>query len=344
MVMITVNETSCNVKKKLTIVMYHFVRDLAKSRFPGIKGLSIDKFKGQIQYLRKHYTFISASALIDAVAGASELPKNPVLLTFDDAYIDHYTSVFPTLDEFGLSGLFFPPARAVLENKVLDVNKIHFILASVDDHKKLNDELFNVMSEFRNEFNLPPHSHYQQMVDISGNRWDTPEVAFFKRMLQRELPEAARVRIVDALFSKFVTADETAFARELYLDIDQIRCMQRHGMSFGSHGYNHAWLNHLLPAEQEKEIDLSIRFLKEMDAPTDRWIISYPYGGWNDSLLQIAKRKGCVAGLTTNAKLADLAIDNPLLLPRINTNDLPFNPEDAQNQTRKSGNLKHIPA
>jgi len=331
MVKINDSESSSNVKNNLTIVMYHFVRDFMKSRFPGIKGLTIDKFKGQIQYLRKHYTFISASTLIDVVAGAAELPKNPVLLTFDDAYIDHYTSVFPTLDEFGMSGLFFPPARAVLENKVLDVNKIHFILASVDDHKKLNDELFRVMAEFRTEFNLPPHSHYQQMVDISGNRWDPPEVAFFKRMLQRELPEAARVRIVNALFGKFVTADETAFARELYLDVDQIRCMQRHGMYFGSHGYNHAWLNHLLPAEQEKEIDLSIRFLKEINVPADRWIISYPYGGWNDSLLQIAKRKGCVAGLTTHTAVANLAHDNPLLLPRLNTNDLPFSTDAAEN-------------
>lgn len=311
--------------------MYHFVRDLVKTRFPEIKGLSLEKFKGQIQYLRKHYAIISASTLFDAIAGAVELPKNPVVLTFDDAYIDHFTTVFPTLDEFGLSGFFFPPSRAVLENKVLDVNKIHFILASTQDHKNLNDELFRAMAVFRNEFNLPPHTYYQQMVDISGNRWDSPEVTFFKRMLQRELPVAARAKIVDTLFNKFVTSDETAFARELYLDVDQIRCMQRHGMYFGSHGYNHEWLNHLLPSEQEREIDLSIRFLKEIGAPVDRWIISYPFGGWNESLIQIAKRKGCIAGFTTQAAIANLSHNNPMLLPRLNTNDLPFSPDEAVN-------------
>ena len=29
----------------LTIVMYHYVRDLKNTRYPGIKGLDIDLFK-----------------------------------------------------------------------------------------------------------------------------------------------------------------------------------------------------------------------------------------------------------------------------------------------------------
>ena len=40
----------------LTIVMYHYVRDLRRSRFPGIKGLSLDAFEGQLEYLDHHQT------------------------------------------------------------------------------------------------------------------------------------------------------------------------------------------------------------------------------------------------------------------------------------------------
>ena len=43
----------------LTIVMYHYVRDLKNSRFPGIKGLELDLFKEQIEYLHKHYNINS---------------------------------------------------------------------------------------------------------------------------------------------------------------------------------------------------------------------------------------------------------------------------------------------
>jgi hypothetical protein len=44
--------------------MYHFVRDLEDSRYPQIKGLSLDHFKEQIGYIRKHYTIISMDELM----------------------------------------------------------------------------------------------------------------------------------------------------------------------------------------------------------------------------------------------------------------------------------------
>jgi len=52
-------------------------------------------------------------------------------------------------------------------------------------------------------------------------------------------------------------------------------------------------------------------------------MMNYPYGGWNESLLGILRRKGCTAGLSTRVAVADLDRDDPLLLPRVNTNDLP---------------------
>jgi hypothetical protein len=64
---------------------------------------------------------------------ARTLPERALLLTFDDGYADHYQTVFPLLDRLGLQGSFFPPARAILERRVLDVNKIHFLLAGVAD-------------------------------------------------------------------------------------------------------------------------------------------------------------------------------------------------------------------
>ncbi len=39
--------------------------------------------------------------------------------------------------ENGLTGCFFPPAKAVTEHEVLDVNKIHFILAAVPDKRRI---------------------------------------------------------------------------------------------------------------------------------------------------------------------------------------------------------------
>ena len=37
----------------------------------------------------------------------AELPPNPVILTFDDGYAEHYNYVFPLLRDFGMTGTFF---------------------------------------------------------------------------------------------------------------------------------------------------------------------------------------------------------------------------------------------
>ena len=111
----------------ITIVMYHFVRDVRYTAYPGIKALSVDNFRGQLDYLEQQHTVIRMEDLFSLVNGSSALPENAALLTFDDGTVDHYETVFPILVERGLQGSFFPPARPVVESCVLDVNKIHFI-------------------------------------------------------------------------------------------------------------------------------------------------------------------------------------------------------------------------
>lgn len=251
-----------------------------------------------------------------------DLPPNPILLTFDDGYSDHFANVFPQLDARGISGCFFPPAQAVLEHKVLDVNKIQFVLASVPDAGRLLEQVFSALAEFRSEHALETKEAY--LSRVSGeHRYDTREVTILKRLLQRELPEQVRAEIVRRLFAEHVTADEAAFASELYMSMDQIACLRRHGMHVGSHGYTHVWLDHVPADAQAIEIDRSLDFLQKLGVAKDDWTICYPYGGFNDSLLHILQSRDCRLGFTVEARIADLDVDGRLTLPRIDTNDLP---------------------
>ena len=85
------------MSREVTIVMYHYVRDLEHSRFPAIKGLSVERFCRQLDHIQARYTPIAADDLMEALSPAKkELPTNPILLTFDDGYSDHFTNVFPT--------------------------------------------------------------------------------------------------------------------------------------------------------------------------------------------------------------------------------------------------------
>jgi peptidoglycan/xylan/chitin deacetylase (PgdA/CDA1 family) len=308
--------------RNITIVMYHYVRDLEHSRFPAIKGLSLERFRRQLDHIQSQYTPIGAEDLLEALSSPKkDLPFNPILLTFDDGYIDHFANVFPLLDARGIKGCFFPPAQAILEHKVLDVNKIQFTLATVTDASALLDQVFAMLAEFRSEHQLKTREAY--LSSTPEHRYDTREVTLLKRLLQHELPEPVRVEIVRRLFAEHVTTDEEAFACELYMSMDQIACLRRNGMHVGSHGYSHTWLNHISPEAQGVEIDRSLDFLQKLDVRKDDWTVCYPYGGFNDSLLQLLRERECRLGFTVEARVADLDADNRLTLPRLDTNDLP---------------------
>lgn len=310
------------MSKELTVVMYHYVRDLKYSRYPEIKGLDVQLFKEQIECILKHYNVITMEELMKAKETNGDLPENALLLTFDDAYIDHYLNVFPILTEKGVQGTFFPPVKAITKHEVLDVNKIHFILASVREKQILIDEIFNMMDKYRDHYKLKDNEYYYKKYAIK-NRFDTEEVIFIKRTLQGVLPEKLRNEICNYLFRKYVSENESAFSRELYMNVDQLKCMKQNGMFIGVHGYDHYWLSTLDEEHQINEIELSMKFLKEIGANTDRWVMCYPYGDYDETLLKVIKDRGCTIGFTTEVAVANIERNNYLTLPRLDTNDLP---------------------
>lgn len=323
---------SPQTNRRVTVVMYHFVRDLRHSKHPDIKGLSIEEFRGQVAYIRRYYNAIAVEDLLAALGSPDQpLPPRALLLTFDDGYRDHFENVLPVLAENGLRGCFFPPAKAVTKHEVLDVNKIHFILAAVPDKTRLLTSLFTLLDEARGEFQLRDRDDYYRQLAHPG-RFDTAEVILIKRLLQRELPEVLRKSITGELFEQYVTQDESAFSQELYMGIAELRAMREAGMWIGSHGYDHYWLDTLDEQAQEREIDLSLRFLQAVGSDIENWVMGYPYGAYDDSLLGILRSRGCRAGFTTEVRIADMDREDPLTLPRLDTNDLPKSGDAAPNE------------
>ena len=315
---------------RATFVMYHYVRDLTHSRYPGIKGLQLDLFRGQLEYLARHYRFVTMQDCIAAAAGRTSLPPNAVVLTFDDGYLDHYCNVFPILDSMGIQGSFFPPASAILKHELLDVNKIHFVLSETHDSERLLKAVFAGLDRYRAEYGLERSDSYFNAL-AAASRYDTREIIFVKRLLQTALPPAPRKAIVNDLFREFVGVKESDLAGELYMSVDQIRTMVRHGMFVGSHGSEHFWLNSIPPSQQVSEIEDSLAFLALVGAPVTHWVMCYPYGAYNESLLEALRARGCALGLTTAVDVATLSADTALILPRLDTNDLPKAAEAAPN-------------
>ena len=302
--------------------MYHYIRDLNNSRYPEIKGMDLSLFKKQIAFFKENFNPVTIEEVIAHYDEGYELPEKALLLTFDDGYIDHFTNAFPILQEYGMQGSFFIPGKTFSENVLLDVNKIHFILASAKIDELYNDvlDIIDGLIE-NNEFNEYTKEELIEKYAVA-NRFDPKEIIFVKRVLQTVLPEEIRNRISSDLFKKHVSISEDKFARELYLNLDQIRCMKRGGMFIGLHGYDHYWLGNLDKESMHKDIDKSLEVL---DGVVDRnkFIMNYPYGSYNDDVLDYLRVKGCKLGMITEVRVADTEKDDRLLLPRLDCNDFP---------------------
>ena len=317
------------MKSEVTVVMYHYVRDLKNSRYPNIKGLDIEKFKKQIKFFKENYNFVRIEDLIEYYKNPKEkeLPNKAILLTFDDGYKDHYTYVLPILLENNIQGSFYIPTKCFQDKKVLDVNKIHFILEScIGEEDKILKDIEEYLKINKDSRILLSYDDYFKEYAIDS-RFDKKEVIFIKRMLQVVLPEDYRKKLVDILFKKYVCTigdkiiSERAFWEELYLTPEQIRMMEKLGMHIGFHSHDHVWLSSLSKEEQEFQIKSSINYFKEIGIKTEKMTLSYPYGGYNEESVELIKKYEIPLAFTTKVAIADLNKDENYALPRLDTND-----------------------
>lgn len=307
---------------RIKIVMYHYVRPIAGSEFPGIKGLEYELFREQVEFLDRNFQMIRIEDALEQLETKRDiLPEDACLLTFDDGYLDHYRYAFPVLRERHIQGSFFVPGKTLKEKKVMDVNKIHFILAGQDIGDVLK-RVFRLLKESREAgWEIPADEALFEKLAVA-NRLDTKEVIFVKRLLQNELPEKLRGSLTSKLFEECLHTDEEAFSQKLYMNREQLLEMKDAGMYIGPHGYRHDWLGKLKTEEMREDVDRSLQALKGL-FEEDGWVMNYPYGSCNTETVEYIRGKGCKLGLVTEVRTADLSKDNPYMLPRFDTNDFP---------------------
>jgi peptidoglycan/xylan/chitin deacetylase (PgdA/CDA1 family) len=310
--------------------MYHFVRPVAASRWPRLVALELDAFREQLRYIRRHYTVIGLRDLVAAANESQSVPPRSMVLTFDDGYADHYAHVFPLLVKEGVRAVFFPVRTSLIDRTLLDPNKIQFILAATDRVDTLVDAIDAAVASSDNpSIALPSEYRAQWWV---ASRYDPAPVVYVKRMLQHGLPSAVRRSLVDAMFRRLITDDETAFAEDLYFSADQAREMRAAGMEFGAHGDRHIPLTTLDRKGQAAEIDGALQVLDAIGVPRRAFLYSYVKGLYNQISVDLLRQRDCAAAVTTRVALAQPGDTELLALPRIDANDLPVDGDAPPNE------------
>lgn len=92
----------------LPTLMYHKIGDAPPGSRLKKLWVTAEDFRRQLAYLRDHgYTAVDFRDWRDAEKGVKPLPSKPVLITFDDGYMNNYELAYPILREFGMKGAVF---------------------------------------------------------------------------------------------------------------------------------------------------------------------------------------------------------------------------------------------
>jgi len=300
------------------IVMYHYVREIKKSKYPNLKGLEFEDFKKQINYFLNNFNILSNNDFVEILRTKKIPKKKSILLTFDDGYKDHWKYVYPYLKKKKISGNFYPPVKVIENKKVLDVNKIHFILEKEDNREKLLKLIFQYVKKLMHK-----NVDELRLNKISTkSRYDDKNTIIIKNLLQHYLPLKIRKKIINKLFESIIELDEKKFSKILYMNRKNIIEMYKDKMVIGSHGDYHLWWKKINYKSKLNEIRNSINFFKKIKVYDHNFSVCYPYGSYDADTLKILKQFKINYALTTKVdSISYNNIDKFFELPRFDTND-----------------------
>jgi peptidoglycan/xylan/chitin deacetylase (PgdA/CDA1 family) len=99
-------------KRRVAVLLYHHI-GIPK---PGTEHLALtvtpSKFRRQVRWLRwRGFAAITPAQWFAWCTTGEDLPKKPIIFTFDDAYSDTATHAFPVLEQFGFRSVVFVITR-----------------------------------------------------------------------------------------------------------------------------------------------------------------------------------------------------------------------------------------
>lgn len=149
----------------VTILCYHEVAPTPTNEYT----VSTEDFRNHIRELKKQgYNFLTASELKSIMDGKKTLPEKPVLITFDDGYLDNYTEAYPILLEEKATATFFVVSSNVGHDNRMTVEQLKQMKTNgmdIESHTVNHDILSKIsLEQVETEF----RKSQQDLQDMLG--------------------------------------------------------------------------------------------------------------------------------------------------------------------------------
>lgn len=127
-------ETTAPAEEELTfasvtvpILLYHHISDTIDTQY----NVRPENFAAQMKWLYDNgYQTVTIAEVAEAIRNQKSLPTRPVVITFDDGYLDVYQNAYPVLQQYDYVATFYIIANTVDTRKNLSTNKLLNLIQS----------------------------------------------------------------------------------------------------------------------------------------------------------------------------------------------------------------------
>lgn len=138
-------------QSSVPILMYHYIGNNPNPKDLARNTLSVppDRFDAQMAYLQKSgYTPISLDTLVALLNNKANVGGKPIVLTFDDGYIDFFYNAYPILRKYNFHAVSFLSTGLIGGSYYMNWNQVQEIqnsgLLTFEDHTISHVNLLSV--------------------------------------------------------------------------------------------------------------------------------------------------------------------------------------------------------
>ncbi len=264
----------------LTVLMFHRVLpaeslayQLAEREFT----FSTTGFDRCLEFVDRHYSVVSLQDVQTAGKNGTRLPRNPVLITFDDGWRDTVLHAEPLLKKHKMTAVMF------LSTEVLDLESCRWwqdaMVAAMADAASRQRLLAGIKRD--SAFIMPTDP-------VEAGRALVAHLASLPAAERRALLELAQPGVFDAITERQM------------LTCDDLRRLDGSVIELGGHGHTHAPLTQATDAQAE--LKTSMERLRSLGkAPLS---MSFPHGAMNETLVSDAHKVGFELVFTSEPTLS----------------------------------------
>jgi peptidoglycan/xylan/chitin deacetylase (PgdA/CDA1 family) len=266
-----------------------------------LQGLRPSWLAEQLDYLSRHYHFISLSKLIDYYERRESIPPNSVIMTFDDGFRDNFTNAYPILQQYHVPATVFLATGCVSSGDLPWPQQVGCLF-----QKTKVDRLCHVTTQ-----KIPV------MLKSPRDR-NTARAAVMEAL--GPMPRVERERSVAELSDLL----HVEIPRDRMLTWEQVKTMQNGGIEFGAHSFSHPWMPLLSLEEARWEMEASLQDIQRHCGGI-RPPFAFPAGLRTPDLVKLAISVGFRSVFQThyNLRVNQIGVNDQFSLSRMGLPNAP---------------------